>query len=424
MVVLTLLDPQTLSPLKQWRFEEQTLVRIGRAPENDVILNSPIVSRFHLELRRIDQGIDLRSSDHPTPALENPPPNPPEAGHWQLINSSVNGTFWEGKLLTEEWITQSMVIQLAQGGPILRIEPFQASLGRPISTNHCNHSGNPPENLFCIHCGQPVQVEKIVRQYQVLRVLGRGGMGTTYLIWDPMTVTNSTQPGGTLQVLKEMNADIARIPKAQELFEREASTLKNLNHPGIPRYYDFFIENGRKYLVMELIHGQDLEKRVRQQGSVSAQQAIEWMLQTCDVLHYLHTQPHPIIHRDVKPGNLLVRNLDNQIVLLDFGAVKAAGMPPGTRIGAEGYSAPEQIQGRPTIQSDLYAVGSSLIFLLTGESPQRLIRRDEQGSRLEVENVQSIPGNLRQIIAKVTQPEPSDRFQTAQALIHALKRCQ
>lgn len=130
---------------------------------------------------------------------------------------------------------------------------------------------------------------------------------------------------------------------------------------------------------MELIHGQDLERRVRQQGAVSPQEAIAWMVQVCEVLTYLHTRPTPMIHRDIKPGNLLVRNLDNQIVVLDFGAVKALAIAPGTRIGAEGYSAPEQVQGRPVPQSDLYAIAPTLVFLLTSISPQRFYKnRGEQ----------------------------------------------
>lgn len=106
----------------------------------------------------------------------------------------------------------------------------------------CTHEGNSPNNLFCIHCGQPLSVQQKIRHYQVLRTLGQGGMGTTYLAWD-----GSGQIGSIPQllVLKQMNADMAKIAKAQELFEREAHTLKSLNHPGIPKYYDFFVEGGK-----------------------------------------------------------------------------------------------------------------------------------------------------------------------------------
>jgi serine/threonine-protein kinase len=249
-------------------------------------------------------------------------------------------------------------------------------------------------------------------------------MGTIYLVWHQTGLIPETgRPLGKLQVLKEMNADIARIPKARELFEREARTLQSLDHPGIPKFHDSFIEAGKKYLVMELVHGQDLEKRIRQFGPVKPPQAIAWMMQTCEVLNYLHNRPIPIIHRDIKPGNLLVRTLDHRIVVLDFGAVKAVGAPSATRIGAEGYSAPEQIQGNPVIQSDLYAIGPSLIFLLTGDTPRRFKKSDGQGYHFNLQGVTTIAPSLRRVIERVTALEPSDRYQSAKELAEALARC-
>jgi len=228
-----------------------------------------------------------------------------------------------------------------------------------------------------------------IRQYQVLQTLGQGGMGTTYLAWATQ-IPGKKPAGGGLLVLKEMNADMAEIAKAQELFEREARTLKNLNHPGIPQFYEFFVEAGKKYLAMELIQGEDLEKRVYNTGPVLPQQAIEWMIQTCKVLDYIHEQDPPLIHRDIKPANLMVRSRDRQIVVLDFGAVKEIGTPLGTRIGAEGYSAPEQDRGQPVTQSDIYAVGTTLIFLLTVESPRKYYQQQGRAYCFSLENVPTI----------------------------------
>jgi serine/threonine protein kinase, bacterial len=248
-------------------------------------------------------------------------------------------------------------------------------------------------------------------------------MGTTYLVWNAAGFAKPTGlPQGKLQVLKEMNADVARIPKAQELFEREAQTLRALSHPGIPCYYDFFLEDDKKYLVMELVHGQDLEKKIRQLGPASPKQAIAWMIQVCQVLDYLHQRTVPIIHRDIKPSNLLVRNLDCRIVVLDFGAVKAVGAPSGTRIGAEGYCAPEQAQGRPLIQSDLYAIGTSLIYLLTGKSPLHYLKRGDSLHRFTISHLDVIPNRLKLLIQRATHFKPSDRFQTAQELIEELEK--
>ncbi|UBF29472.1 protein kinase [Kovacikia minuta CCNUW1] len=429
---MTLLHPQQRTPLKQWRFEDESLIRIGRAAENHVILEDLLVSRFHLELRRVE----LAGS---------------QSGRivqWHLINHSSNGTFVDGYVMSQGILPDGATIQLAQGGPVLQFQVLTASIVSRSTTGNppqspllpvlpeigvvspaisektpvCTHAGNAPGNLFCVRCGQPVRVEQTIRQYQVLRILGRGGMGTTYLVWNP-EITNAAVPRAGLQVLKEMNADMVRIPKARELFEREASTLKTLNHPGIPRFYDFFVERGNKYLVMELLHGQDLEKWVRRNGPVQVGQAIAWMIQTCEILEYLHHREMPIIHRDIKPGNLLVQNLTHRIVVLDFGAVKAAGMPSRTRIGAEGYSAPEQNQGRPVTQSDLYAIGPSLVFLLTGEAPLRFLKRRGPVQKFLLEGVAAIPLPVRKVIERTTEPYAGDRYQTARELAQALAQC-
>lgn len=413
-VVLTLLHPQHPTPLRQWQFFRESRIRIGRAIDNQVVLNDRRVSRHHLELLRLEDAPDDRPS-------------------WQVTNHSTNGTFLQGDRVLQRVLPSDCLLELARGGPRLRFQILAVSnptLGplvqlpqlhqtRSLSQSQaCLHPGNAPENLFCIHCGQPVRVEKRVRQYQVLRVLGKGGMGTTYLAWNPQAIA-AAPAKGMLQVLKEMNAEMAKVSKAQELFDREAGILKALSHPGIPRFYDFFVEAGKKYLVMELMHGQDLERWVQQQGAIPPAPAINWMIQTCDVLDYLHSHPVPIIHRDIKPSNLLVQALSNRIVVLDFGAVKAAGVHSGTRIGAEGYSAPEQTRGRPTPQSDLYAIGTTLTFLLTGENPQQLFKRSTSGYRLVAQHPAIFP-RLRQVIERATAPRSIDRYRTAQELAQAL----
>lgn len=412
VVTLTLLHPQPSAPLQQWRFENEDVIRIGRSPDNDVVLSDSRVSRYHLELRRIDISSAKAGANFASIA-------------WRMFNQGTNGTFLDGVLVSQAWLADSCQLQLAQGGPLLK---FQIdSPVRPAPTRgNCTHSGNAPGNLFCIHCGQPLEVQRIVRQYQILRPLGQGGMGTTYLAWLPpdqnsLLQTNESKKG--LLVIKEMNADMAEITKARELFEREARTLKNLSHPGIPQFFDFFTEGGKKYLAMELIHGQDLEKRVQKLGPVPPRQAIEWMIQTCEVLEYLHQQEPPLIHRDIKPANLLVKTIDLRIVVLDFGAVKEIGTPLATRIGAEGYSAPEQDRGHPVTQSDLYAIGPTLIFLLTGEMPMRFYRKQGRNYQFQLEDIPTITPKLRGVIERVTKNQVRDRYQTAGELSLALAAC-
>ncbi|MBP5974678.1 protein kinase [Brasilonema sp. CT11] len=405
MVTLTLLEPQQKTPLEQWHFDDESIIRIGRSADNDVVLSDSLVSRYHLELRQVNSDKN--------------------GGSWQVISQGTNGTFLNGVLVTQILLSDNSELQLAQKGPILRFEINKQTTSQyfpypALPYTSCTHEGNSPNNLFCIHCGQPLSIIQTIRQYQVLRILGQGGMGTTYLAWDGLgRIAGHPQ----LLVLKQMNADMAKIAKAQELFEREANTLKSLSHTGIPKYYDSFVEGGKKYLAMELIHGQDLEKLVYSKGPVVPNQAISWMIQTCDILEYLHSQHPPLIHRDIKPANLMVQNHNDRIVVLDFGAVKEIATTPGTRIGAEGYCAPEQERGQPVTQSDLYAIGPTLIFLLTGESPFKFYRQRGRSFRFEVANVPTITPQLRQVIDHATEPLPCDRYQTAKDLVAALAVC-
>lgn len=412
MITLTLLEAQNKTPIKNWRFDEFTVIRVGRAADNDIVLDSNLVSRYHLELKKTKSKKKVDS--------------------WEIISKGTNGTFLDGVLVTQAPLTSNCLLQLARGGPILEleflklehsieptIEPTSAQIPAAESES-CTHEGNSPDNLFCIYCGKPLSIQLTIRHYQVLRTLGQGGMGTTYLAWDSGGVTTSHPK---LLVLKQMNADMAKIAKARELFQREADTLGLLNHPGIPKYYDFFIEDKKKYLAMELIHGQDLEKYVYRKGPVTVNQAIEWMIQTCEIVDYLHGQNPPLIHRDIKPANLMVRNSNNRIVVLDFGAVKEIGTAPGTRIGAEGYCAPEQERGQPLTQSDLYAIGPTLIFLLTGENPFKFYRQQKRSFRFDVTKVPTITPKLKELIDKVTEPLPRDRYQTAKEVAAALAAC-
>ncbi|MFB2837540.1 protein kinase domain-containing protein [Floridanema evergladense] len=416
VVTLTLLHPKNSALLEKWRFEKELIIRIGRSPENNIVLTDSRVSRHHLELRLVEISASKIGNSLISTA-------------WRLINLGTNGTFLDGILVSQAWLRNGSIIQLAQGGPKLKFT-IQTTTAQSLVVippkavpsppkNICSHGGNPPNNLFCIHCGQPLRVERQIRQYQVLKTLGQGGMGTTYLAWVPQ-IPGKKAVGGALLVLKEMNADMAEIAKAQELFEREARTLKNLHHPGIPQFYDFFVEAGKKYLAMEYIQGQDLERRVYNTGPVLPSQAIEWMVQTCQVLDYIHEQDPPLIHRDIKPANLMVRSPDKKIVVLDFGAVKEIGTPLGTRIGAEGFSAPEQDRGQPVTQSDIYAVGATLIFLLTGESPRKYYQQQGRIYYFALENVPTITPRLRQVIEKATQPQVKERYQSAGQLAIAL----
>ncbi|GAB4524765.1 MAG: protein kinase [Pleurocapsa sp.] len=408
MVIFTLLESQTNQPLQQWQFSEQTVIHIGRAQNNDIVLHGYFqVSRQHLEITLVDA----------------------QQQQWRLISRGTNGTLVNNVFVTEVILQNDDLIRLAENGPIFKFEleselaepETKAPSNKPDVITVCDHRDNPVDSIFCRHCGQPiVEKEHFIGPYQILRTLGKGGMGTTYLAWDKnKTVKNAP----LLLVLKEMNADMARIAKARELFEREARILKSLDHPGIPKYYDFFVENNRKYLLMELIHGHNLEQFVNQRGETEPERTVKWMIQVCDIVSYLHNLQPPLVHRDIKPANLILRNIDSRLMLLDFGAVKELGTALETRIGVEGYSAPEQYRGKPCPQSDIYGIGTTIIFLLTGKTPMHYYRYQSNKFEFDISSIPNLPPDLGVVLDKACQPEPKDRYQTARELSEALSTC-
>ena len=175
-------------------------------------------------------------------------------------------------------------------------------------------------------------------RYEILRILGVGGMGAVYQARD-LRFSQTTK----LCAVKEI-ISIIPDPEARKAslanFEREANVLAGLSHPAIPKVYDFFSEEPRNYLILEYIEGRDLETILQAASSFLAEsEVLEWGIQFCDVLAYLHSRkPHPIMFRDVKPSNIMLRN-DGRIILIDFGIARVfqAGKK-GTMVGTQGYS--------------------------------------------------------------------------------------
>jgi serine/threonine-protein kinase len=201
-----------------------------------------------------------------------------------------------------------------------------------------------------------------VGRYQVQRELGRGGMGAVYLAFD-------------LQHRKSVAIKVAKLagPEARAQFRREALYLQKLTHHNLPRVLDVFSDTQRDFLVMEYIPGEDLEALVRQQGPQPEWLVLRWADELLGVLDYLHTQSPPIIHRDVKPGNLKLRQNDT-LVLVDFGIAKEYIPEGDTFVGATavtpGFSPPEQYSDSPTdARTDVYSAGATFYYLLTGVAP-------------------------------------------------------
>ena len=206
-------------------------------------------------------------------------------------------------------------------------------------------------------------------RYEVRGVLGIGGFSAVYQARD-LRFPNVTK----LCAVKEM-VNHAPDPQLRDLalqnFEREANILATLNHPAVPKVYDYFSEENRAYLVMEFIDGRDLEAVISDgSGFLPQDQILAWALQLCDVLSFLHSHTPPIIFRDIKPSNIML-DKHGQMRLIDFGIAK--NFQPGqkgTMIGTEGYSPPEQYRGIADKRTDVYALGATLHHLLTRQNPQ------------------------------------------------------
>src|SRR3972149_4353627 len=209
----------------------------------------------------------------------------------------------------------------------------------------------------------------LLDRYEVQEIVGMGGMGAVYRAQD------KNFKAIRLVAVKEMISQ-ATDPLVRrnifEIFEREANILATLRHPAIPRIYDYFTIGERAYLVLEFIHGKNLEQLlVEAQGFFPEEQILSWAVELCDVLDYLHAhKPEPIIFRDVKPSNVMI-NPHNHVVLVDFGIAKTFQFGQrGTMIGTEGYSPPEQYKGEAGPMSDIYALGATLHHLLTRRDPR------------------------------------------------------
>jgi outer membrane protein assembly factor BamB/tRNA A-37 threonylcarbamoyl transferase component Bud32 len=259
----------------------------------------------------------------------------------------------------------------------------------------------------------------LANRYAIQEVVGLGGMGSVYRARD-MHFPNVTK----LVAVKEM-INTAPDPLVRETivqnFEREANLLATLHHPAIPRIYDYFSLESRSYLVLEFIHGKDMEAIISDtNGFLTEEQVLNWSIELCDVLEYLHKhKPDPIIFRDMKPSNVMI-NSSGDVILVDFGIAKAfqTGIK-GTMIGTEGYSPPEQYRGEATPTADVYALGATIHHALTRRDPrleppfsfsERPLRRINPAVSPEFET----------IVNRALEYDPQGRFKSAAEMKDAL----
>lgn len=247
---------------------------------------------------------------------------------------------------------------------------------------------------------------------KVVRQLAFGGLSAIYL---------AQNKGSELVVLKEAvipgNSDVQAQAQAERHLARESQLLSQLDHPNIAKVYDYFIEDGRHYIQMEYIGGADLRQYVKQNGCPGSRQVVEWGIVIANILEYLHGQNPPIIHKDLTPDNLVLCH-DGRLVLIDFGASNQfISKATNTIVGKQSYIPPEQLRGKTVLQSDIYAAGGTLYYLLVGKDPKAL------SVSHPIKVVPEIIAELDQVVAIATAFEPEERYQTATELKCALELC-
>jgi serine/threonine-protein kinase len=264
-------------------------------------------------------------------------------------------------------------------------------------------------------------------RYQVIQVLGSGGFGETSLAED---IHLPSRRRFVIKELKPINHDPGTSQLIQQRFEREAAILENLGESSdqIPKLYAYFPENGKFYLVQEWIEGQTLTNIIQSKGKLNETIVREILVSLLSVLDYVHSKG--IIHRDIKPDNIILRSHDHKPVLIDFGAVKEtirtvinpSGNPvQSIVIGTPGYMPSEQAIGRPVYATDIYSLGLTAIYLLTGKQPQELETHPQTGQILWQQYAAGISPAMVQIITQAIEPRPSDRYTTASKMLYALK---
>ena len=258
----------------------------------------------------------------------------------------------------------------------------------------------------CVSCKGPVL---LADRYRLLDVLGRGANGITYRA--------ERTADGRLFAVKELPLRTLEGAKALELFDREARILRELDHPAIPRYEDDFLfgegKSSALYLVQELVSGCTLDAEMASRRYDVAE-VLAIVSELAGVLDYLHRRSPPVIHRDVKPKNVMRRD-DGSLVLIDFGSVRDALSAGGgsTVAGTFGYMAPEQLAGKATPASDVYGLGALAVALLTRKEPDELLADDQ---RLDVRQHVDAADDVLELLASMLEPSPSKRIQHARAV--------
>ncbi len=288
---------------------------------------------------------------------------------------------------------------------------------------NCLHQ-NSAETELCQECNAKLL---LAGRYRALEIIGEGGFGRTFKAVDEF------KPSKPLCVIKQFfptAKDSKSIQKATELFEQEAVRLETLGkHPQIPELFTYVIQEDRQYLVQEYIAGQNLAEELATEGIFTETKIRELLNEMLPILEFIHD--HQVIHRDIKPDNIIRltnsgadKNQKYSLVLVDFGAAKFTSKTTlkktGTVIGSAAYIAPEQVRGKAGFPSDLYSLGITCIYLLTGVEPFDLFDTGEDKWVWQDYLKNPVSFQLSQIIDKMLQTATKKRYQTAAEVLNDL----
>ena len=286
---------------------------------------------------------------------------------------------------------------------------------------HCENPINDTKTRKCRSCQSSLVLNQ---RYVAIKKIGKGGFGTTYLAVD-ITKKNSYC---VIKQLEPATDNPNSFKTALNLFNREAKTLAKLDHPQIPKLLNYFEDNQQFYLIQDFILGKNLEREVKKGAIYPESMAKNFLRSLLPVLKYVHSQK--VIHRDIKPGNILREKKTNQLFLIDFGAVKEQvntqlmdQNPDGAftkiSVGTMGFAPPEQLAMRPVYASDIYALGATCIFLLTGKAPKDMC--DNSTGELVWEQYTAVSPTFARVLNKMLELDVRKRFISADDVIKALE---
>ena len=259
--------------------------------------------------------------------------------------------------------------------------------------------------------------EVLLDRYEIRNLIGQGGMSTVYRVREL-----NTRQVRAIKDVKRSAKDHNQI--VEQSLAVEGRMLMQLSHPRLPKIYEIIEQDDSIMLVMDFIQGESLDKLLIREGAQTVQRTLDWGMQLCEVFHYLHSQPTPIIYRDMKPANVMLQP-DGQLKMIDFGTARTQKVGVTMQadtvcIGTEGFAAPEQFGGigQSTARTDIYCLGATLYNMVTGHSPC-----DKPAGILPLETWNPALANtpIAEIIAKCTRKDPDARYQTAMELHEDLR---